>query len=46
MGLEVEGVWNGIITVTAPGMTAEDTSDGEVEPLNGAVLLDGLHCIL
>ena len=46
MGLEMKGFWNGIISITAPGMTAEETTDGEVEPLDGAVLLNGLHCIL
>ena len=46
MGLEVEGFWNGIITVTAPGMTAEDAAYSEIKPFDGAVFLYGFDGIL
>lgn len=36
----------GIISASAPGMTAEDAADGEVEAFDGAVFAKGLESVL
>jgi hypothetical protein len=45
-GLPMELLGDGIVAVATPRMTAEDAAHGEVESLDGAVLLDGFNCVL
>ena len=35
-------LWYGVVAGTAPGMTAQQAADGEVEAFDGTVLEDGL----
>ena len=46
MGFKLSGVHSslrhGIVAGAAPGMTAQQAADGEVEAFEGAVLEDGL----
>lgn len=42
----MELLGDGIVAVASPRMTAEDAAHGEVESLDGAVLLDGFNCVL
>lgn len=39
-------LWDRVIAMTTPGMTAQNATYGKVKSLEGSVLLDGLHCVL
>jgi len=45
-GSEVELVGYGVIAVPAPRMTTKDAPHGQIESLDGAVLLDGLNGVV
>lgn len=38
--------WDGVVAISAPRVTAQDASYGEVESLDGSVLLDGFDGVL
>ena len=42
-GLPMELIGHGIVAIAAPGMTTEDAADGEIEPFEGAMHLDGFN---
>jgi hypothetical protein len=44
--LGLRGLGYGVVAGASPRMTAEETADGEVEALDGAMLDDGLTGIL
>jgi hypothetical protein len=39
-------LWNGVMTMTAPGVTGEDTFDGEVATFEDTMLLERFYAIL
>lgn len=42
----MEGVGDGVVAIASPRMTAQNAPNGQVQPLEGAMLLDGFRCIL
>ena len=38
--------WDGIITASSPGVAAENSADGKIQPLERSVLAEGLQGIL
>ena len=42
----MEGVGDRIIAITSPRVTTEDAANGQIQALDGPVLLKGLHRIL
>ena len=42
----MEGFWDGVETVSPPWVATKNPADGEVEALDGSVLLNGLNGIL